>query len=114
LPQLICFDTLFLLLQVFTDVKVIPVVELDAVYNGYAWDFYNRGISQAIQRDNGLKAGDDFRLLQDFLLVLKAIMTSLSELRPINVNDKVLRTFELVEHNFRLKFHKAYGINFSI
>jgi hypothetical protein len=102
------------LLQVFTDVKVIPVVELDRVYNGYAWDFYNHGVSVAIQRDNRLKAGDDFRLLHDFLLMLKAIRTSLLELQPINGEDKVLQTFRTVEYNFRSKFNKAYGTNFGI
>ena len=102
------------MLQVSTDVKVLPVVELDTIYNGYAWDFYNHGVSVAIQRDNGLKAGDDFRLLQDFLLMLKAIRTSLLELQPVNGQDKVLQTFTTVENNFRSKFNKAYGTNLGI
>ncbi|XP_023713841.1 probable ATP-dependent RNA helicase DDX60 [Cryptotermes secundus] len=41
--------------QVFTDVKVVPIVELNKTYNGYAWDFYNHGIVAAIMNDNGLK-----------------------------------------------------------
>lgn len=102
------------MLQVFTDVKVIPVVELDETYNGYAWDFYNHGVSVAIQRDNRLKAGDDFRLLQDFLLMLKAIRTSFLELQPINGRDGVLQTFTTVEYNFRSKFNKAFGTNLGI
>jgi len=102
------------LLQVFTDVKVIPVVELDKKYNGYAWDFYNHGVSVAIQRDNRLKAGDDFLLLQDFLLMLKAIRTSLLELQPNNGKDEVLQTFTTVEYNFISKFNKAYGTNLGI
>lgn len=102
------------MLQVFTDVKVIPVVELDKKYNGYAWDFYNHGVSVAIQRDNRLKAGDDFLLLQDFLLMLKAIRTSLLELQPVNGEDGVLKTFTIVEYNFRSKFNKAYGTNWGI
>jgi hypothetical protein len=102
------------LLQVSTNVKVIPIVELDTVYNGYAWDFYNHGVSVAIRRDNGLKAGDDYCLLHDFLLMLTAIRTSLEELQPINVEDEVLRTFTLVEYNFRGKFRKAYAKNVGI
>lgn len=102
------------MLQVFTDVKVIPVVELYETYNGYAWDFYNHGVSVAIQRDNRLRAGDDFRLLQDFLLMLRTIRTSLLELKPISGKDRVLQTFTTVEYNFRSKFNKAYGTNFGI
>jgi hypothetical protein len=102
------------LLQVFTDVKVIPVVELDETYNGYAWDFYNHGVSVAIQRDNRLKPGDDFRLLQDFLLMLKAIRISLLELQPVNGRDGVLQIFTTVEYNFRSKLNKAFGTNFGI
>lgn len=90
--------------------KVVPVVELKETYNGYAWDFYNHGISAAIENDNGLKQGADFDLLRDFALVLKVIKTSLSELEPVDENDQVLRTFNIVEENFYYKFKKAYGL----
>jgi hypothetical protein len=90
-------------------VKVAPIVELHRTYNGYAWDFYNHGIVAAIQDDNGLKQGQDFTLLNDFLLVLKAIKTSLSELEPVDENDQVLRTFSIVEEKFNCSFWKAYG-----
>jgi hypothetical protein len=83
-------------------------VELDTSYNGYAWDFYNHGIAAAIVNDNGLKQGADFALLLDFTLVLKVIRTSLSELEPVDENDQVLRTFNIVENNFYGKFKKAY------
>lgn len=71
-------------------------------------------MSVAIQRDNRLKAGDDFRQLQDFLLMLKAIRTSLLELQPINGKDVVLQTFTIVEKNFRSKFNNAFGTNLGI
>jgi hypothetical protein len=86
-------------------------VELNTIYNGYAWDFYNHGIVAAIMNDNGLKQGADFDLLRDFALVLKVIKTSLSELEPADENDQVLRTFNIVEENFYDKFKKAYAIN---
>ncbi|XP_069688132.1 probable ATP-dependent RNA helicase DDX60 [Periplaneta americana] len=94
--------------EVFTDMKVVPLVEMDTTYNGYAWDFYNHGIKKAIQRDNKLKQGYDFSLLYDFLLVLKTIKTTLEELEPVRAGDPVFQTFSIVENNFRSKFAKAY------
>ncbi|KAJ4427879.1 hypothetical protein ANN_23886, partial [Periplaneta americana] len=73
--------------EVFTDVKVVPLIELNRTYNGYAWDFYNHGLRDAIQNDNKLKQGFDFSLLQDFLLVIKVIRTSLEELQPVDADD---------------------------
>jgi len=96
--------------QVFTDIKVAPIVELDKTYNGYAWDFYNHGIVAAIKKDNRLKQGEDFTLLKDFLLMLRVIRVSLSELEPVDENDPVLKTFTIIEDNFATNFNKAYGI----
>jgi hypothetical protein len=100
--------TSLFLSQVFTDVKVVPVVDLETTYNGYAWDFYNHGTAAAIKNDNGLKHGEDYSLLLDFLLMLKVIKTSLSEFESVDKNDQVLRTFNIVEETFDGKFKKAY------
>ncbi|KAJ9596453.1 hypothetical protein L9F63_012537 [Diploptera punctata] len=95
--------------DVFTDVKIVPLLELDEVYNGYAWDFYTHGIAAAMQRDNNLRQGDDFAKLLDFLLVLQCIETSLSELEPLKEDDAILKTFKFVTEEFNEKFYKAYG-----
>ncbi|XP_069688131.1 probable ATP-dependent RNA helicase DDX60 [Periplaneta americana] len=94
--------------QVFTDVKVVPLVEMDTTYNGYAWDFYNHGNQKAMRNDNKLRQGDDFSLLLDFLLVLKVIKTTLEEFQPIDEGDAVFKTFSIIEEEFRSKFEKAY------
>jgi len=86
-------------------------MELDETYNGYAWDFYNHGIVAAIRKDNRLKQGDDFTLLNDVLLMLRVIKVSLSELEPVDKNDPVLKTFTIIEENFATSFYKAYNIN---
>lgn len=88
----------------------MPIVELHRTYNGYAWDFYNHGILTAIQDDNGLKQGEDYNLLCDFSLVLKVLKTTLSELKPIDENDQIIRTLNIVEKNYSYNFSKAYGI----
>jgi len=90
---------------------VAPIVELDKTYNGYAWDFYNHGIVAAIKKDNRLKQGEDFALLYDFLLMLKVLKVSLSELETVDKNDPVLMTFTIIEENFATSFNKAYNIN---
>jgi hypothetical protein len=89
---------------------VAPIVELDKTYNGYAWDFYNHGIVAAIKKDNRLKQGEDYALLNDFLLMLRVIRVSLSELEPVDDNDPVLKTFTTIENNFATSFYKAYDI----
>jgi hypothetical protein len=85
-------------------------VELDKTYNGYAWDFYNHGIAAAIKNDNRLRQGEDFTLLYDFLLMLRVIKVSLSELEPVDKNDQVLKTFTVIEENFASRFYKAYNV----
>jgi hypothetical protein len=90
---------------------VAPIVELDKTYNGYAWDFYNHGVAAAIKNDNRLRQGEDFALLLDFLLMLKVIRVSLSELEPVDKNDPVLKTFTSIEENFASSFNKAYDIH---
>ncbi|KAJ9585546.1 hypothetical protein L9F63_002663, partial [Diploptera punctata] len=98
--------------DIFTDVKIVPLVELDdkIQYNGYAWDFYNHGISTAIQKDNCLSNGDDFNKLLDFTNVLKCIQTSLSKLKPLHVYGDILKTFDVVTKEFTSKFNKAYNM----
>ncbi|PSN57547.1 hypothetical protein C0J52_01638 [Blattella germanica] len=99
--------------QVFTDMKFVPTVELDVELNGYAWDFYNHGIAAAIRRDNGLKEGEDFAKLKDFMMVLKCIETSLNELEAVDTDDGVLKTFTVVTRIFEEKFEKAYYLHNS-
>jgi hypothetical protein len=89
---------------------VAPIVEMDKTYNGYAWDFYNHGVVAAIKEDNRLKQGEDYALLYDFLLVLRVIKVSLSELEPVDENDPVLKTFIIIEKNFNTSFCRAYDI----
>ena len=95
--------------QVFTDLKVVPIVELDIEYNSYALDFYNHGIAAAIRKDNNLKQGEDFTMLQDFMLVLLSIRTSLAELEPFSEDDDIVKTFHVVTEEFMSKFSKAYS-----
>lgn len=87
--------------------KIVPTVKLDLEYNSYALDFYKHGIKQAICRDNGLKSGDDFRLLKDFMLTLKSIHLSLSEM--LGSESKLLKAIELISKNFLATYTKAYG-----
>lgn len=39
----------------FTDCKIIPLIDLDVPLNGYAYDFYRHGIVSSIISDNGLR-----------------------------------------------------------
>lgn len=94
------------------NVKVVPTLELDFKCNSYALDFYKHGIRQAICRENGLRAGSDFALLQDFLLVLKSLYMSLTEMLSPDAN--LLVAMERIIENFSANFRKAYFVGVSL
>ncbi|KAE8742679.1 hypothetical protein FOCC_FOCC011808 [Frankliniella occidentalis] len=87
------------------NVKLVPTLELKFRCNSYALDFYKHGIKEAICFDNGLKAGYDFTLLKDFLLTLKTIHTSLSEMFP---SSNLLVAVDMILNTFVTNFNKAY------
>ncbi|NWX46476.1 DDX60 helicase, partial [Steatornis caripensis] len=63
--------------------------------NAYALDFYKHGSLTALTTDNWLNEGDAYYALKDFLLLIKSIGTSLSELCD-DPNDNVLLAFQQV------------------
>ncbi|KAM9579250.1 putative ATP-dependent RNA helicase DDX60 isoform 2-T2 [Guaruba guarouba] len=61
--------------------------------NAYALDFYKHGSLTALTRDNWLNEGDAYYALKEFVLIIKSIGTSLSELCD-DLNDNVLLAFQ--------------------
>ncbi|KAJ1525708.1 hypothetical protein ONE63_008919 [Megalurothrips usitatus] len=88
------------------NVKVVPTIELDFPCNSYALDFYKHGIPEALVLDNGLKAGHDFTVVKDFMLVLQTLHTSLSEM--LNPDAKLLKAMETISNTFSQNFQNAY------
>ncbi|KAM8808190.1 putative ATP-dependent RNA helicase DDX60 [Eudromia elegans] len=70
--------------------------------NAYALDFYKHGSLAALHTDNRLNKGDAYCHLRDFLLLIKSIGTSLSELCD-NPNDHVLLAFQKLAENYEKK-----------
>ncbi|NWX96644.1 DDX60 helicase, partial [Nothoprocta ornata] len=72
--------------------------------NAYALDFYKHGSLAALHTDNWcvLNKGDAYCHLRDFLLLIKSIATSLSELCD-NPNDHVLLAFQKLADNYEKK-----------
>ncbi|XP_061848397.1 probable ATP-dependent RNA helicase DDX60 isoform X3 [Colius striatus] len=64
--------------------------------NAYALDFFKHGSLIALTTDNWLIEADAYYALKDFLLLIKSIRTSLSELCD-NPNDNVLLAFEQLD-----------------
>ena len=91
----------------YTDVKVVPILETDVDLNAYAYDFFNHGNYKALIQENGLMEGDAYNFLKDFMLVLKSISVSLTELGPKDGNDVVVAAFTQLAEEFQLKFHEA-------
>jgi hypothetical protein len=90
---------------VYTDVKVVPTIEVGVDLNAYAYDFFNHGNYKALIQENGLMEGDAYNLLKDFVLVLKSISVSLAELAPEDRDDDVVAAFTQLAEEFELKFH---------
>lgn len=90
------------------DVKIVPLIDLDVEINSYAADFYLHGIVKAIVVDNGLKHGQEFASLQDFLMVLKTIIVAFDELDAKDANDPLLFHFRAILERFRTNFAKAF------
>ena len=70
---------------VFLEETAVPYVTVEdpngAPWNAYAFDFFRHGDLRALVRDNGIHAGDVWFRLKDFSLVLRAIETSLYNLK---------------------------------
>ncbi|XP_078360877.1 putative ATP-dependent RNA helicase DDX60 [Oculina patagonica] len=101
--------------DVYTDMNVVPILplkKLDAFgrvrrLNSYALDFFKHGQSEAIIKENKIKAGDVFVVLKDFCLTVKSISCSLEELGP--QNDNVVVAFKQLAEEFGRKFKKQFG-----
>ncbi|XP_067006514.2 probable ATP-dependent RNA helicase DDX60 [Anabrus simplex] len=100
--------------QVFTDVKVIPLLDCSVQLNGYAWDFYNHGILASVINDNGILSGDAFKLLTDFRLMLCTVCMCLEEIGIGPEDDPVLCTFQTVSKKFNQLYYREFNITEKI
>ena len=91
----------------YTDVKVMPTLEENVDLNAYVYDFFNHGNRKALIDENGLMQGDAYNLVKEFMLVLKSISVSLTELAP-EKGDDVIGAFTQLAEEFETKFHEAF------
>ena len=89
---------------------MIPILNTDATLNAYAVDFFNHGNKEALESENGIKSGDVFHLLKDFLLVIKSIHVSLSQLGPDDGDDAVIAAFGQLSDEYTSLFNKTFKI----
>ena len=76
--------------------------------NGYAWDFYRHGIYKCIETENKINAGEAYKLLEDFRLLLASITTSL---QVLDWEPKVIVAFGVLSERFNSKLRQIR--NFS-
>ena len=88
----------------------MPILKDDLTLNAYVVDFFNHGNVKALVSENGIMHGDVFNLLKDFLLVIKSIHVSLSELGPEDGDDVVIAAFGQLADEFSSVFNKAFNI----
>ena len=75
--------------------------------------YNNSGVYKSLVKDNGVREGEVFALLKDFLLVLQTISTSLKQMAPVEEGeeeDLLVLAFEQLAIAFKLKFDKAFDI----
>ena len=89
---------------------MVPILNDNVTLNAYAVDFFNHGNDKALVSDNGLMRGDVFNLLKDFLMVIKSIHVSLSELAPAD-GDEVILAFKQLDEEYTNVFNKAFNIH---
>merc|ERR1711962_1064790 len=90
----------------------IPKITLDDSLNGYVLDFYNHGVYKSLIKDNGVREGNVFNLLKEFLIVLQTISTSLKQMAPgeEDEEDLLILAFEQLTDSFKMRFDKAFDI----
>ncbi|XP_041042985.1 probable ATP-dependent RNA helicase DDX60 isoform X2 [Carcharodon carcharias] len=76
--------------------------------NAYALDFYKHGCLDALHSDNRLNRGEAFNLIKDFMLVISAISTSLTEL-CIKEDDLVALAFQQLQESYTSKFQQVWS-----
>ncbi|XP_065682237.1 probable ATP-dependent RNA helicase DDX60 isoform X1 [Hydra vulgaris] len=99
--------------QVYTDVHEIPLMKngsenINYKLNSYALDFYKHGNLKAIRDENGLKSGEEFDKIKDFMLTLKSIACSFDLYAP--EDDCVRQAFRQVADEFEEKVKSAFGL----
>ncbi|XP_065662384.1 LOW QUALITY PROTEIN: probable ATP-dependent RNA helicase DDX60 isoform X3 [Hydra vulgaris] len=99
--------------QVYTDVHEIPLMKngfenKNYKLNSYALDFYKHGNVKAIREENGLKCGEEFGKIKDFMLTLKSIACSFDLYAP--KDDSVRRAFRQVADEFEKNVKSAFGL----
>ncbi|CAG0901715.1 unnamed protein product [Darwinula stevensoni] len=87
-------------IEAFTPIEVLPLTKPRQLFNGYAWDFYRHGIYKCIEKENKIRAGEAYNLLEDFRLLLSSITTSLEVL---DWDQSVIRAFGVISERFNSK-----------
>ncbi|KAF7715746.1 Uncharacterized protein PECH_006191 [Penicillium ucsense] len=78
---------------VWLEEAVVPYVDVspegEAPLNAYLYDFFKHGNVSALQRENGIRRGDMWFLLNDFSLVLATIVTSLENFLKLTPGTEI-------------------------
>lgn len=102
--------------DVYTDINIVPILRLKNCnsvgtvqpLNAYALDFFKHGSVKAIQKENGIKAGEVFQILKDFLFTIMSISASVEEMCPEEEYDNVVAAFKQLVDEYRNKFRKQF------
>ncbi|PAA63694.1 hypothetical protein BOX15_Mlig008009g1, partial [Macrostomum lignano] len=94
-------------LEIVTDANLIPLLPTKRLLNAYALDFFTHCSLASIVRDNGIRVGDLFDLLKDFLLACRAVSTLLAQLAA-DPDDPVVCAFKQVSFEYKERFQKAF------
>ena len=85
--------------------ELLPCIDMEKVRNAYALDFFKHGNVTALSEDNGLRDGDIFHYLNDFLLTIKTISTALEQTAEHEVVTEAFKHLAVV---FELRYRKSF------
>ncbi|CAF1558198.1 unnamed protein product [Didymodactylos carnosus] len=102
--------------------RIVPFMDIlnynKTDLNSYAVDFYINGSEQQLLTQNRLQPGDVFVFLEDFLLILASIKTSLEVIvkheksqtpsTDLNFFQSLFIILDAIHNDYKLKFSKVY------
>jgi len=88
--------------------NLIPTIDENQVRNSYALDFFKHQSKRALTEDNCLKSGDIYEHLNEFMLTIMSIATSLEQLGPEDDEDHVIWAFKHLAFEYRDRFNSGF------
>ena len=83
----------------------LPFINMNRAKDAYALDFFKHGSKSALLEDNGLKSGEVYDSVNDFLLTVRSIANALDQIPDHRFVTEAFKHLAIV---FELRFNKVF------